>query len=111
MNLFFTVNSKFQAALFHDQPLGFVPAWVEFARDGRGVRIIGEDGQEYLAGLVVTKDILRYLDDVNDIVVIWMRDGKAMDGYQVTFINQYYEGQRREGARYGGGWYAADGSV
>src|ERR1700743_1100053 len=111
MNLLLTVNSKFQAALFHDQALGFVPSWVEFARDGRGVRIIGEDGQEYLAGLVVAKDVLRYLDDVNDIVVIWIGDGKALDSYQVTFINQYYDGQRRKGANNGGGWYAADGSV
>ena len=109
MNVLLTVNDKFQAILFHDVPLNFVPAWVEFARDARGVRIIGEDGQEYLAGVMVSKDILKYLDDVNDIMLVHMSGGKAIEGYRVTFINQYYEGQRRKGASNVGGWFSAEG--
>jgi hypothetical protein len=108
MNVVLTINKKFQAAIFHDQPLGFVPAWVEFARDARGIRIIGMDGQEYLAGVNIAKNVLPHLDDINDIVLIWMENGKAMEGYQVTFVNQYYEGQRRKGAKYGGSWNSAD---
>ncbi len=108
MNVLLTVNDKFQAMLFHDVPLNFMPAWVEFARDARGVRIIGEDGQEYLAGVMVSKEILHLLDDVNDILLVYMRDGKAIEGNLVTFINQYYDGLRRKGARNYGGWHSAD---
>jgi hypothetical protein len=108
MNLILTVNDKIQASLFHDQPLGFMPAWVEFARDARGVRIIGEDGSEYLAGVMISKEILPYLDDVNDIILVHMRNGKPQEGYQVTFVNQYYDCYRRKGARNVGGWYESD---
>lgn len=109
MNVILTVNDRFQAILFHDAPFNFQPAWVEFARDARGVRIIGEDGQEYLAGVGVSKDVLQHLDDVNDILLVHMRDGQPLDGYKVTFVNQYYDTQRRKGANNVGGWYASEG--
>ena len=80
--------------LLHDQKLEFEPAWVEFSRDARGIRLIAEDGREYLAGVNVDPATLKALNGVNDIMLVWMKNGEALDGTIVTFVNQYYESTR-----------------
>jgi hypothetical protein len=51
MNIALALGQDNRAILLYDEPLGFAPAWIESSEDGRGVRIIGEEGQEYLISL------------------------------------------------------------
>jgi hypothetical protein len=91
MNMVLTVNDKQQAMLMHDQPLEFMPSWVEFSRDKRGVRIISEAGDEFVAGELATLTSWEILNGIDGILVVQMQNQKAVVGYTVPFINQDYD--------------------
>jgi hypothetical protein len=99
MNIVLTVNDKNRAMLLHDTPLGFLPSWVEFSHDGRGVRIISLDGQEFTAGVIVKPETWRQLDNANGILLVQMQNQNPIEGYEVPFVNQYYEGLINEAVR------------
>jgi hypothetical protein len=91
MNIVLTVNDKHQAMLLHDRPLDFMPSWVEFSRDRRGVRIISETGNEFVAGELATFTSWEILNSVDGILVVEMKDQKAVVGYTLPFVNQDYD--------------------
>ena len=103
-----TINEQREAMLLHDLKLPFTPAWVEFARDGRGIRFIADDGRELQAELKVDKAADQALNNVNDILIVWMVNGKAQEGHVVTFVNQYYDSQRPAGSINEGAWNYGD---
>lgn len=87
MNMALTLNENGQAMLVYDRPLGFIPSWVEVAQDGRGLRIISEEGMEYVAGHLdqAIFSRLRHLD-----VIFLMRTGETAPGesFRLSFISQ-----------------------
>lgn len=90
MNIALALSQDKKAILLYDQPLGFVPAWIESSEDGRGVRIIGEEGQEYLAGLL-TDSFFEHLKFVSDLVMVRMEGSKQVESHKVSFVNQTYK--------------------
>jgi hypothetical protein len=100
MNVILTINQKFEAMLIHDEQLKFKPAWVEFSRDGRGIRVISEEGREFKAGVVLQPELLEYLPKVTQVTLVWMKNGKPLEGHDAVFINQYYEGKKPAGDRH-----------
>ena len=92
MNVILTVNEEYRAMLMHDKPLGFIPSWVEFSRDKRGVRIIGNDGREFQGGVIFDAETSSHLDRVADVLLVQMKDQKPQEGYFIPFVNQHYEG-------------------
>ncbi len=89
MNIALTLGRDNKAILLYDEPLGFAPAWIESSEDGRGVRIIGSEGQEYLAGLL-TNSFFSKLRGLSDIVMVRMEDRRPVESHRVSFVNQQY---------------------
>ncbi len=104
MNILLTINENHQAMLVHDRPLGFHPAWVEFSRDMRGVRIISMEGKELKAGLTADPKVRALLDPLCDILLVRMENQKPAEGFKLPFINQYYDGPAPKGVTYVRGW-------
>ena len=91
MNIVLTVNEQSQAMLFHDMPLGFMPNWVEFSWDQRGIRIISNEGKEYSAGVLVNLVAWSQLNGVHEILLVRMENKKPLEGYLVPFISQDFD--------------------
>lgn len=89
MNVALTLSKKGEAMLVYDQPLGFDPAWVESADDGTGVRIIGEEGEEFLAGILYN-NLLSDIEHLQDVILVRMESGAPAETRSVAFINQHY---------------------
>lgn len=89
MNVALTLGQDNKAMLVYDQPLGFVPAWIESSADGRGIRIIGEEGQEFVAGLPQNK-IISKIAYLKDVLLVRMENRRAAEQISVPFINQNY---------------------
>jgi hypothetical protein len=89
MNIALTLSRNNKAILVYDQPLGFSPAWIESSEDGRGVRIIGDGGEEFVAGLLDNKIVSR-LHMLSDIILVRMQDRKPVESYKVSFVSQRY---------------------
>jgi hypothetical protein len=90
MNIALALGQDNKAMLVYDQPFEFIPAWIESAADGRGVRIIGEEGQEYVAGLPDSK-IISELERLRDVLMVRMKDNRPIEAFTVSFITQKYE--------------------
>lgn len=71
MNIALALGHDNKATLVYDQELGFTHAWIESAADGRGIRIIGEEGHEFTAGLP-DRTIIHNLNHLADIVMVRM---------------------------------------
>lgn len=84
-----TLNESGKAMLVYDCPLGFDPAWIEAARDGRGLRIIGEEGQEYTAGHP-DNGILGRLQHLDTVILLRMDGDTPAESFHLSFINQDY---------------------
>lgn len=93
MNIALALGQNNKAILLYDEPLGFAPAWIESSEDGRGVRIIGEEGEEYLAGLLFDS-FFNQLQYLNDITMVRMEDRKPVESHKVSFVNQNYGDDR-----------------
>ncbi len=91
MNIVLNVNDLDEAMLMHDAPLGFVPAWVEFSRDARGVRIVSEEGNEFVTGPLLNFESWDVLSRVSGVLVVQMHNQQPVQGYELPFINQDYE--------------------
>ena len=91
-NTVLTVNEIPKALLLHDTPLGFEPSWVEFSRDDRGVRIVSTEGVEFRTGVLINIIAWQQLDGVHDVLIVLVRDQVPVEGYEVPFINQDYNG-------------------
>lgn len=89
MNIALTLGRDNKAILIYDEPLGFAPAWIESSEDGRGVRIIGSEGEEYLAGLL-SDSFFSKLRGLSNIVMVRMEDRKPVESHKVSFVNQCY---------------------
>ncbi len=89
MNIAMLLGHGGKAMMVYDQPLGFVPAWIESSEDGRGLRIIGEEGQEYLAGLLYQKITLD-MQRLDDVVMVRMENRQPAECHAVSFVNQIY---------------------
>jgi hypothetical protein len=90
MNIALTLSQDNKAMLIYDQPLSFIPAWIESSEDGRGLRIIGEDGQEFTAG-VLYENIIAKLQNLTEIKLVRMQDRKPVESHKVSFVNQNYK--------------------
>ena len=90
MNIGLTLSRDNKALLIYDQPLGFSPAWIESSEDGRGVRIVGSEGQEFRAGLLDNKIVSR-LHMLRDIIMVRMENRKPVESYKVSFVSQRYK--------------------
>ena len=84
-----TLNASGKAMLIYDRPLGFQPAWIETAADGRGFRIIGEEGQEYVAGHP-HNDILARLDHLDTLILLCMENDGPKESFDIPMIKQNY---------------------
>ncbi len=89
MNIALALSQDNKAILVYDQPLGFSPAWIESSEDGRGMRIIGEEGQEYVAGLLY-ENVFSRLSHLSDVFMVRMENRKPVESHRVSFINQCY---------------------
>jgi hypothetical protein len=89
MNIALTLSQDKKAILVYDQPLGFAPAWIESSEDGRGLRIIGDGGQEFVAGLI-NRDVIAHLQHLNDIFLVRMENRAPVESFKVSFVNQVY---------------------
>lgn len=90
MNIALALCHDNKAMLVYDQPFQFIPAWIESAADGRGIRIIGEEGQEYVAGMPDSK-IISKLMGLNDVLLVRMQAERPVECFTVTFVSQKYE--------------------
>ncbi|MCE7887433.1 MAG: hypothetical protein DYH13_08045 [Alphaproteobacteria bacterium PRO2] len=93
MNVALALGQDNRAILIYDEPLGFAPAWIESSEDGRGMRIIGEEGQEYLAGLLFDSYFNQLLS-LNDIMMVRMENDQPVESHKVSFVNQTYKDDR-----------------
>lgn len=93
MNIALALGQDNKAILLYDEPLGFAPAWIESSEDGRGMRIIGEEGQEYVAGLLLDS-FFTQLQYLNGIVMVRMENRQPVESHDVSFINQNYKDDR-----------------
>jgi hypothetical protein len=89
MNIALTINKNNEATLLYDQPLRFTPAWVESSADGRGVRIVGENGEEYRAG-IVQNAVMTRLQKIYDVLLVRMEKQVPVEGYDLPFVSQQY---------------------
>ncbi len=90
MNIALALGHDNKAMLVYDRPFEFIPAWIESAADGRGVRIIGEEGEEYVAGLPSEKIILE-LSTLSEVLLVRMQNERAVECFTVSFVSQKYE--------------------
>ncbi len=93
MNIALALGQDNRAILLYDEPLGFAPAWIESSEDGRGVRIIGEEGQEYLAGLLYDS-FFSQLQSLSGIMMVRMENHQPVESHTVSFVNQTYKDDR-----------------
>lgn len=93
MNIGLALSQDNKAILVYDQPLGFAPAWIESSEDGRGLRIIGEEGQEYLAAMLFDK-IFAKIGHLTDVFMVRMENLKPVESHKVSFVNQVYSDGR-----------------
>lgn len=84
-----TLNASGKAMLIYDRPLGFQPAWIETAADGRGFRIIGEEGQEYVAGHP-DNGILARMQPLETLILLRMADNMPAESFNLPLIKQNY---------------------
>jgi hypothetical protein len=90
MNIALTLSQDKKAILVYDQPLGFAPAWIESSEDGRGLRIIGDAGEEFVAGFISTK-LISQLEHLHDVFLVRMENLKPVESFKVSFVNQVYK--------------------
>jgi hypothetical protein len=90
MNIALTLSQGHKAMLVYDQPFPFIPSWIESSADGRGVRIIGEGGEEFTAD-ISDSQFLSKLEPLQDIMLVRMQDRRPVECFTVSFINQNYE--------------------
>ncbi|MBP7721175.1 MAG: hypothetical protein KA155_01430 [Alphaproteobacteria bacterium] len=93
MNIALALGQDNKAVLLYDEPLGFAPAWIESSEDGRGMRIIGEGGEEYLAG-VLFDSVFNQLQDLSGIMMVRMENNEPVESHTVSFVNQTYKDDR-----------------
>ena len=104
-NIVLTLNDKNQAMLLHDVRFDFKPAWVEFSRDKRGVRIISDEGKEFTAGVLIDLVTWEQLDPICDVLLVRMENQKPVEGFLLPFISQHYDTVKPAGGmKYVNGW-------
>jgi hypothetical protein len=89
MNISLALSRNKKAILVYDEPLGFSPSWVESSADGRGLRIIGDAGEEYVAGFPDEKTLLD-IRHLNDLFMVRMNGQEPVETFSVSFVNQNY---------------------
>jgi hypothetical protein len=89
MNIALALGQDNKAMLVYDQPFEFIPAWIESAADGRGIRIIGEEGQEHVAGIPDSKIILE-LERLRSVLLVRMQGERPVEAFTVSYVTQNY---------------------
>jgi hypothetical protein len=88
INISMVINARGRACMLHDKPFVGTPTWIKYLTNNRKVKILFDNGTEYVIDYVANDKLHKQLLNVTKLFLIRVENGIPQEGYDTTLIRE-----------------------